>query len=113
LLVFFKTISVCHTFEIIERCILTADSQGLILLTWGNAVSTSCIARNVAECKKKWQDVQGTTKKTEAARRAIARASGGGSPPVSNIRPWESAVSIQRSIISNVWQTDIVLCFVS
>jgi hypothetical protein len=28
-------ISVCHTFEIIERCILTADSQGLILLTGG------------------------------------------------------------------------------
>ena len=56
----------------------------------------------MAECKKKWQDVQGTTKKTEAARRAIARASGGGSPPVSNIRPWESAVSIQCSIISNV-----------
>ena len=32
---FFKTISVCHTFEIIERCILTANSQGLILLTGG------------------------------------------------------------------------------
>jgi hypothetical protein len=32
---FFKTISVCHTFEIIERCILTADSQGLRLLTGG------------------------------------------------------------------------------
>jgi hypothetical protein len=32
---FLKTISVCHTFEIIERCILTADSQGLRLLTGG------------------------------------------------------------------------------
>jgi hypothetical protein len=39
-----------------------------------NAVSMSCIARTVAECKKKWQDVQGTTKKKEAARSAIARA---------------------------------------
>ena len=55
----------------------------------------------MAECKKKWQDVQGTTKKKEAARRANARATGGG-PPVSNLRPWESVVSIQRSIISNV-----------
>jgi hypothetical protein len=32
---FFKAISVCHTFEIIERCILTADSQGLRSLTGG------------------------------------------------------------------------------
>lgn len=56
----------------------------------------SCIARTVAECKKKWQDVQGTTKKKEAARRANARATGGGPPPVCNLRPWESAVSIQR-----------------
>ena len=56
----------------------------------------------MAECKKKWQDVQGTTKKKEAARRANARATGGGPPPVSDLRPWESAVSIQRSIISNV-----------
>jgi hypothetical protein len=49
----------------------------------------------VAECKKKWQDVQGTTKKKEAARGANARATGGGPPPVSDLRPWESAVSIQ------------------
>ena len=28
-------ISVCHTFEIIERCIITADSQGLRLQTGG------------------------------------------------------------------------------
>jgi hypothetical protein len=64
----------------------------------------SCIARTVAECKQKWQDVQGTTKKKKAAtcRRANARATGGGPPPVSDLRPWESAVSIQRSIISNV-----------
>jgi len=55
----------------------------------------SCIARTVAECKKKWQDVQGTTKKKEAARRENARATGGGPPPVCNLRPWESAVSIQ------------------
>jgi hypothetical protein len=47
-------------------------------------------------------DVQGTTKKKEAARRANARATGGGPPPVSDLRPWESAVCIQRSIISNV-----------
>ena len=72
-------------------------------------VSTSCIARTVAECKKKWQDMQGTTKKKEAARRANACATGGGPPPVCNLRPWESAVSIQCSIISNVWQTDMVL----
>jgi hypothetical protein len=45
----------------------------------------SCIARTVAECKKKWQDVQGTTKKKEAARRAIARATGRGPPPVCNL----------------------------
>jgi hypothetical protein len=38
----------------------------------------SCIARTVAECKKKWQDVQGTTKKKEAARRTNAHATGGG-----------------------------------
>jgi hypothetical protein len=58
----------------------------------------SCIARTVAECKKKWQDVQGTTKKKEAAtcRRANACATGGGPPPVCNLRPWESAVSIQH-----------------
>ena len=72
-------------------------------------VSTSCIARTVMECKKKWQDVQGTTKKKEAARRENAHATGGGPPPVCNLRPWESAVSIQCSIISNVWQTDMVL----
>ena len=56
----------------------------------------------MAEYKKKWQDVQGTTKKKEAARRANAQATGGGPPPVCNLRPWESAVSIQYSIISNV-----------
>ena len=55
----------------------------------------SCIARTVAECKKKWQDVQWTTKKKEAARRENARATGGGPPPVCNLRPWESAVSMQ------------------
>jgi hypothetical protein len=40
----------------------------------------------VAECKKKWQDVQGTTKKKEAARRANACATGGDPPPVCNLR---------------------------
>ena len=59
-------------------------------------VSTSCIAKTVMECKKKWQDVQGTTKKKEAARRENARATGGGPPSVCNLRTWESAVSIQR-----------------
>ena len=52
----------------------------------------------MAECKKKWQDVQGTTKKKEAARRANACATGGGLPPVCNLRTWESAVSIQRKL---------------
>ena len=56
----------------------------------------SCIARTVAECKKKWQEVQGMTKKKEAARSANAHATGGGPPPVCNLRPWGSAVSIQR-----------------
>ena len=32
---FFLKISVCHTFEITEHCILTADSQGLRLQTGG------------------------------------------------------------------------------
>jgi hypothetical protein len=32
----------------------------------------------VAECKKIWLDVQETTKKKEAARRANAHATGGG-----------------------------------
>ena len=50
----------------------------------------------MAECKKIWLDVQETTKKKEAARRANAHATGGGPPPVCNLRTWESAVSIQR-----------------
>ena len=41
----------------------------------------------MAECNKKWQDVQGTTKKKEAARRANAHATGGGPPLVCNLRP--------------------------
>ena len=56
----------------------------------------SCIARTVVECKKIWLDVQRTTKKKEAARRANACATGRGPAPVCNLRPWESAVSIQR-----------------
>ena len=40
--------------------------------------------------------MQRTTKKKEAARRANACATGGGPAPVCNLRPWESAVSIQR-----------------
>ena len=67
----------------------------------------------MAECKKKWQDVQGTTKEKEAARRANARATGGGPPPVSDLRPWESAVSIQRSIISNVHTVSANIKFIS
>jgi hypothetical protein len=47
------------------------------------------------ECKKIWLDVQRTTKKKEAARRANACATGGGPAPVCNLRPWELAVSIQ------------------
>jgi hypothetical protein len=65
----------------------------------------------VAECKKKWQDVQGTTKKREAARRANARATGGGPPPVSDLRPWESAVSIQRSICNSFDQSFVLYIY--
>jgi K+ transporter len=55
-------------------------------------VSTSCIARTVMECKKKWQDVQGTTvcHTFEIIEHCILTAdsqglrlqTGGGPPPV-------------------------------
>ncbi|CAC5359022.1 unnamed protein product [Mytilus coruscus] len=57
-----------------------------------NAVNHSHVSRSVADCKKKWQDLQAATKKKEATRRSEARATGGGPPPVCNFKPWESTV---------------------
>ncbi|CAC5382728.1 unnamed protein product [Mytilus coruscus] len=57
-----------------------------------NAINPSHVSRSVADCKKKWQDLQAATKKKEATRRSEARATGGGPPPVCNFKPWESTV---------------------
>ena len=56
---------------------------------------------------------RGRQRKRKQLRRANARATGGGPPPVSNLRPWESAVSIQRSIISNVHTVSANIKFIS
>ena len=46
--------------------------------------------------KRYGQTCREQQKKKEAARRANACATGGDPAPVCNLRPWESAVSIQR-----------------
>jgi hypothetical protein len=57
-------------------------------------------------CKKKWQDVQGTTKKKEAAtcRRANACATGGGPPPVCNLRNLNYLILKLDMLESLLWQ---------
>ena len=48
--------------------------------------------RTVNEIKKKWQDLQGSTKKKEAARRSAAKETGGGPAPVCALKSWENKV---------------------
>ena len=56
-------------------------------------MNTTSVQREVLEVKKKWQDVQSATKKKEAARLKLARATGGGPPAEDASKSWEQVVS--------------------
>jgi hypothetical protein len=50
--------------------------------------------------KEKWQEVQGMTKKKEAARSANAHATGGGPPLVCNLRHFKIYEKLRNSQIA-------------
>ncbi|CAC5385074.1 unnamed protein product [Mytilus coruscus] len=58
-----------------------------------NSVNPSAIKRQVADIKKKWQDIQSLAKKKEAARLQAVRRTGGGPPPEDTLKSWEKIVS--------------------
>ncbi|CAC5412207.1 unnamed protein product [Mytilus coruscus] len=74
------------------QCTTHKQYRGKLTAGFVNDVNPSHVPRSVADCKKKWQDLQAATKKKEATRRSEARATGGGPPPVCNFKPWESTV---------------------
>ncbi|CAC5420440.1 unnamed protein product [Mytilus coruscus] len=57
-----------------------------------NSVNPSAIQRQVADIKKKWQDIQSLAKKKEAARLQAVRRTGGGPPPEDTLKSWEKNI---------------------
>ncbi|CAC5376995.1 unnamed protein product [Mytilus coruscus] len=57
-----------------------------------NSVNPSAIKRQVADIKKKWQDIQSLAKKKEAARLKAVRRTGGGPPPEDTLKSWKKNV---------------------
>ncbi|CAC5391544.1 unnamed protein product [Mytilus coruscus] len=81
-----------HPYKTTSRPVPVETAPNPYYVNHVNAVNPSHVSRSVADCKKKWQDLQAATKKKEATRRSEARATGGGPPPVCNFKPWESTV---------------------
>ena len=61
-----------------------------------NAVNSTECSREMADVKKKWQDIQSVAKRREAVRLKTVRGTGGGPAPVGETKPWERVVSIFR-----------------
>ncbi|VDI33278.1 Hypothetical predicted protein [Mytilus galloprovincialis] len=53
-----------------------------------NSVNPSAIKRDVADIKKKWQDIQRLAKKKESARLQVVNKTGGGPPPEDTLKSW-------------------------
>ncbi|XP_063417487.1 uncharacterized protein LOC134700020 isoform X1 [Mytilus trossulus] len=57
-----------------------------------NSVNPSAIKRDVADIKKKWQDIQSLAKKKESARLQVVKKTGGGPPPDDTLKSWEKNI---------------------